>query len=146
MPSNVAKVDIGAVAESLKKHHADPALLRKVIEDLNLSVQLEEDTPPAIKKQNVVLLSDPDGVLPNTDFVAWELQISESDSPATTIERITQAVCDYNATKKGRIYPAHTIGEALENIPAKLFKEHELWVRTKTPVLVIVTDNEVTHE
>lgn len=142
----MAKVEINRVAEVLKKNSADPVLLRRVLEELNLSVEPEEDKVPAVKKQNVILVSDPDGVMPETDLVAWELQIPESESPATTVERITQATYDYNATKKGRMYPAHTIGEALELIPSKLLKERELWVRTRTPILVLKTDNEIPHE
>jgi hypothetical protein len=39
-----------------------------------------------------------------------------------------------------------TVGEAIENVPAKFFKEAELWVKTKTPVLVLKTNNEIPKE
>ena len=39
--------------------------------------------------------------------------------------------------------PVKTVGEAIENVPAKLFKESDVWVKTKTPVLVLRTDNEI---
>ena len=35
------------------------------------------------------------------------------------------------------------MGDALENVPAKHFKEAEVWVKTKVPVLVVKTDNEI---
>jgi hypothetical protein len=54
-----------------------------------------------------------------------------------------QGAYDYNASKKGRLYPAKTVGDALENVPAKFFREAELWVKTKTPVIVLRTDNEI---
>jgi hypothetical protein len=38
------------------------------------------------------------------------------------------------------------VGEALENIPAKQFKEADLWPKTKTPVLVLRTDNRIPKE
>ncbi len=38
------------------------------------------------------------------------------------------------------------MGEAIENVPAKFFKETEVWVKTKTPVLVLKTDNEIPKE
>jgi hypothetical protein len=112
---------------------------------MNLAVQPElgEEQPPAVKKQFVILVSDPDGKLPKDDFAGWVLQIPESESPATVEERIIRGAYEYNATKKGRLYPTKTIGEALENIPAKHFKETEIWVKTKTPVLVLRTDNEI---
>jgi len=31
----------------------------------------------------------------------------------------------------------------VENVPGKFFRDAELWVRTKTPVLVLRTDNEI---
>ena len=36
-----------------------------------------------------------------------------------------------------------TIGEAIENVPAKHFKETDVWVKTKTPVLIVRTDNQL---
>ena len=85
------KIDVSKVAEILKKNHLDPALLRRVIEELNLAVQpdpTEEDKPPPVKKQFVVLVSDPEGKMPKHDFVGWVLQLPENESPATTQDRI----------------------------------------------------------
>ena len=143
------KIDVSKVAEILKKNQVDPALLRKVIEEMNLAVQPDpgdEEKPPSIKKQNVILVSDPDGHLPKHDFVGWVLQIPENESPVTTAERVFRGAYDYNTTKKGRLYPAKTVGEAIENVPAKFFKEADVWVKTKTPVLVLKTDNEIPKE
>lgn len=69
------------------------------------------------------------------------LQIPDNESPVTTLERIFRGAYDFNASKKGRLYPAKTVGEAIENVPAKFFKEAEVWVKNKTPVLVLKTDN-----
>jgi hypothetical protein len=140
------KIDVNTVAEILKKNRIEPALLRRVIEEMNLAVQPdpgEDDKPPAVKKQFVILVSDPDGRWPKHDFAGWVIQIPESESPATTEERIHRSVYDYNASRKGRLHPAQTVGEALENIPAKFYKETEVWVKTKTPVLVLKTDNQI---
>ncbi len=140
------KIDVNTVAEILKKNQIDPALLRRVIEEMNLAVQPEpgdEEKPPAVKKQFVILLSDPEGRMPKHDFVGWVLQIPENESVATTEERIFRSCYDFNASKKGRLLPVKTVGEALENVPAKFFKEADVWVKTKTPVLVLKTDNEV---
>jgi hypothetical protein len=145
----MAKIDVNKVAEILKKNQIDPALLRRVIEEMNLAVQPEpgeEEKPPAVKKQFAILLSDPEGRMPKNDFVGWVLQLPENESVATTFDRLCRGAYDYNTTKKGRLYPAKTIGEAIENVPAKFFKEAEVWVKTKTPVLVLKTDNEIPKE
>jgi len=143
------KIDVNKVAEILKRNHIDPAVLRRVVEEMNLAVQPdpgEADAPPPVKKQYIILASDPEGRMPKGDFAGWVLQIPESESPASTLERVFRGAYDYNASKKGRLHPAKTVGEAIENVPGKLFREAELWVRTKTPVLVVRTDNEILRD
>ncbi len=145
----MAKIDVSKVAEILKKNHIEPAVLRRVIEEMNLAVQPDpgdDEKPPSVKKQFVVLLSDPEGRMPKTDFVGWVLQIPESESPATTADRIFRASYDFNTTKKGQLLPVKTVGEAVENVPSKFFKEVDVWVKTKTPVLVLKTDNDIPKE
>lgn len=143
------KIEVNKVAEILKRNDISPAVLRRVIEEMNLAVQPEggdEDKPPAVKKQFAILVSDPDGKLPKHDFVGWVLQLPESESVATTLDRIFRSAYDYNTTKKGQLMPVKTVGEAIEVIPAKAFKEADLWVKSKTPVLVLKTDNEIPKE
>ena len=141
------KIDVNTAAEILKKNQLDPALLRQVIEEMNLAAQPEGpegDALPAVKKQFVILASDPDGRLKDVpDFVGWVLQIPEDESIATTQDRIFRGAYDYNASKKGRLHPVKTVGEALEYVPTKFFKEADLWVKSKIPVLVLRTDNAI---
>jgi hypothetical protein len=140
------KIDVNKVAEILKKNHIDPAVLRRVVEEMNLAVQPDpgdgEQAPP-VKKQFVILVSDPAGKMPKSELAGWVLQIPESESPASVEERLFKGAYDYNASKKGRLYPARTVGDAVENVPGKFFREVELWVKTKTPVIVLRTDNEI---
>lgn len=141
------KIDVSQVAEILKRNKLDPSLLRQVVEELNAladaAAQADEEKPPAVKKQFAILVSDPEGRLPKEDFAGWVVQLPENESVATVQERIFRSVYEFNATKKGRLMPVKTVGEALENVPAKHFKEADLWVKTKTPVLVLRTDNEI---
>ncbi len=140
------KIDVNKVAEILKKNHIDPAVLRRVVEEMNLAVQPdpgEGDAAPPVKKQYIILLSDPEERMPKGDFTGWVLQIPEDESPASVQERLLKGAYDYNASKKGRLYPARTVGDAVENVPGKFFRDVELWVKTKTPVLVLRTDNEI---
>ena len=140
------KIDVNKVAEILKKNQIDPAVLRRVVEEMNLAVQPdpgEEDPTPPVKKQFVILVSDPNGKMPKVDFTGWVLQLPEDESPASVQERLLKATYDFNASRKGRLYPAKTVGDALEAVPSKFFKEVELWVKTKEPVIVLRTDNEI---
>ena len=142
------KIDVNKVAEILKKNQIDPKILRQIVEEMNILTQAEtdEEKPPTVKKQWVILISDPEGRLPKTDFAGWVLQIPEDESVATTQDKIFRAVYEFNTTKKGRLLPSKTVGEALENVPAKHFKETGVWVKSKTPVLMLKTDNEIPME
>ena len=42
--------------------------------------------------------------------------------------------------------PVETIGEACEVVTAKLFKEQNIWIKTKVPVLVVTTANKIPME
>lgn len=141
----MSKIEINKCAEILKRNKVDPALLRSVIEEMNMLAQAsaEEEKPPAVKKQHVIIISDPEGRFPNEDFAGWVVQIPEEDSPVTALERVFRGAYDFNASKKGRLLPTKSVGEAIENVPAKIFKEVGVWVRTKTPVLVLLTNNKI---
>ena len=143
------KIDVSKVAEILQRNHLEPAVLRRIIEEINHVVEPDpaaEDKPPPVKKQWVILVSDPEHRLPKDSLAGWVLQIPESESPATAADRVFRGAYDFNVTKRGRLLPVKTVGEALENVPAKHFKEAELWVKTKTPVLILRTDNRIPRE
>jgi hypothetical protein len=138
------KIEINTIVEVLQKNIQDNQTIRNIVQELtqtNEQKEANEEKEPKEKKQFVILISDPEGRLAGLDFAGWVLQIPESESPATTVDRINRSAYDFNCTKKGRMLPAKTHGEALENIPAKIFKENQLWVKTKTPVLAATTNN-----
>ena len=104
----------------------------------------EKEKVPATKKQFVVLLSDPLHKMPEgEEFAAWVLQIPEEASPLSIQDRIETAAVNFNGTKRGRMLPVQTVGETLESVPTKSLKEVELWCKTKMPVLVVITRNEI---
>lgn len=143
------KIDVNQVAEILKRNDIDPALLRQIVEEMNQAVEpeLDEEKPPAVKKQYLIVVSDPNNQLPEkAEFTGWVFQIPEDSSVTSTTERIHKAAYEFNTTKKGRMMPAKTMADAIENIPAKVFKEQQVWIKTKAPVFVIRTDNEIPTE
>ncbi len=77
-----SKVTINEVAETLKRHALAPALLREIIEELNASTETEgdEEPTPRVKQQYVIVSTGPD--------IGWVIQIEESASPASVIDRI----------------------------------------------------------
>lgn len=140
----MAKIEIHQVAEVLKRKKLEPSLLREIVEEMNeiTAPAADEDiSPPAPKKQFVIILSDPAGRFAGKDVTGWVCQIPENASPFSTMDRVFKGAYDFNASKKGRMLPVKSIGESLESVSAKYFKESELWVKTKLPVGVVFTDN-----
>lgn len=139
------KIEISLAVAICQKHLVEPAKLRAIVEDMNIEAQPApgDEKEPAVKKQWVILLSDPDGHLKGHDFAGWIVQVPESEAPQTITRRIADAAATFNGTRTGRLLPVKTVGEAIENVPSKHFKEVETWVKTKTPVLVLTTDNRI---
>ncbi|MEX0324818.1 MAG: hypothetical protein AB3N33_01885 [Puniceicoccaceae bacterium] len=142
----MAKVDLDLVKYILQRNELDVRQVNSIMEDIEqeIKVQKEENPPaPRVPKQFTILISDPEGTLPSADLTGWILQLPEEDAPMTVESQIHKAAYDFNQTPKGRRMPVKTIGEACEAVPARIFKEHQLWVKTKEPVLVLRTDNQV---
>jgi hypothetical protein len=143
----MAKIDVAKVADILRQNELEPAVMRRIIEQINKVTEDatvgDEEKPPSQKKQFVILVSDPEGQMPEQELAGWVLQIPEEASALSLQERVHKATYDFNASLRGRKLPAETMGEAFECVPAKNFKEVEVWVKTKTPVLVLTTDNKI---
>lgn len=146
------KIEIAKVADVLKRQELEPETLKAIITDLQGIVNAEieaaeaEEKPPPMKRQFAILISDPAGVMPETDLVGWVVQIPEAASVLTIPERIHKAAYDFNASRRGRRNPVSTVGEACEAVAAKHFKDSEIAIKTKIPVSVIVTDNQIPRD
>ena len=141
------KIDIETLKFILQRNEPDARKVAEIMQEIELELKAEEEEralrPPPIKKQYAMIVSDPDGVLQEKNLVGWIAQIPEEDDIATTASRIHGAAYEYNSTPKGIRMPVETIGEACEVIPAKLFKEQNIWVKSKTPLLILSVDNEI---
>ena len=144
------KIDIETLRFILQRNETDVRKIAEIMNEIELELKAEEEEkalrPPPIKKQFVMLVSDPDGVLQDKDMVGWIAQIPEDDNVATAASRIHSAAYEYNSTPKGTRMPVETIGEACEVVPAKLFKEQNTWIKYKTPLLIIPVKNKIPTE
>ena len=81
----MAKIDIATVAEILRQNQLEPAVMRRILEQINKvtekAAEEEGEKPPSQKKQFVILVSDPDGKMPEEELAGWVLQIPEEASP-----------------------------------------------------------------
>lgn len=145
----MAKVDLELVKLILQRNEVEIRQVNEIMTELQREVQAQQEAnekPPPVKKQFCILVSDAEGVLADKELTGWVLQIPEEESPYTAPERIVRAAYNFNATPKGRRLPLNTIGEACEVVPARLFKEEQVWVKTKEPVLVLSTRNQIPKE
>ena len=131
----MAKIDLELVKVVLQRSELDAKKIAQIIEDITL-----------VKKQYVVVVSDPYGKFTDADYTGWVVQIPEDENPASALERIHLGSYDYNLTPKGRRMPLKTIAEACEFGSAKIFKEHKVWIKTKEPVLIVRTNNKIPRE
>jgi hypothetical protein len=145
----MAKVDLDLVKFILQRNEIDVRKVNSIIEDIEQELKvLKEENPPAprIQKQFAILISDPENQMPTTDLTGWVLQLPEEESPALVEAKIHQAAYAFNQTPKGRRMPVKTVGEACEAVPARIFKEQDIWIKTKEPVLILKSDNTIPME
>lgn len=136
----------------LQQHITDPKLLAAVIKDLNrVDAEKEAAKPepaPKGKNQYVGIIADADGKLKRAGLdtiTGWVVQIPESESPALALPKVMQAAHDFNASKKGRLLPVKSVGEAFESASRKFFKNAGVNPKHKMPIYFLVTDNKLTE-
>ena len=146
----MAKIDVETLKFILQRNEPDIRKVNDIMHDIQMELQAEEEEranrPPAVKKQFSIVLADSEGEFAGKDITGWVVQIPEEDSVTDAPERIISAAYEYNASPKGRRMPVETIGEACEAVTAKLFKEQNIWVKTKVPVLAVPTANKIPTE
>ena len=143
----MAKIDVEKLKHILHRNESDIQKINDILNDIATELQIEqaekEARPPLVKKQFITLISDNDGVLVDKDFASWVLQIPEEANPQAVIDKIHQSAYTYNASPKGSRFPVKSMGETLESVSAKIFKENEVWVKTKIPVLAVSCNNQI---
>jgi hypothetical protein len=112
--------------------------------------EVDEEKPPAVKKQFVFVCADADGRVAGAlksvgldALTGWVVQIPEEAAPQSATEKIKESAHRFNCTKKGRMMPVQTVGEAIENVPDKITKEQQVWRKHRTPIYAILTANEL---
>lgn len=144
------KIDVETLKFILQRNETDIRKINEIMQEIEMELKAEEEEranrPPPVKKQFSIVLSDPEGELAEKDLTGWVVQIPEDDSVTVAPERIIKAAYEFNTTPKGRRMPIETIGEACEIVTAKFFKEQNIWIKTKVPVLAVSTPNKIPME
>lgn len=146
----MAKIDVETLKFILQRNEPDIRKVNDIMNEVEMELKAEEEEkanrPPPIKKQFSIIISDPEGELSEKDLTGWVVQLPEDDSVTAAPERIIKAAYEFNSTPKGRRMPVQTIGEACEVVTAKLFKEQNVWIKTKVAVLAVTCANKIPTE
>lgn len=150
----MAKVEVDILRKVLERREVDVRKRNEILQDLKDVLEQEalekEMQPPQAKKEFVILLSDPRGRLTpeffkanglGDGFTGWVVQIPEGENAGLALSKLISAAYEHNASPKGRKFPVETVGEACESVSPKTFKEHNLWVKTRLPVVVLPAAN-----
>ena len=144
----MAKVDIQLVELVLKRAKVDSVQIAKILEDIKYESEVAKevsDKEKPQKKQFVFIANDPYGKIAETgyEFAGWVVQIPEDDSPQSALQKLHFGAFDFNITPKGKKMPIKTIDEAVRFGSAKIYKEHNIWLKNKEPVLMITTNGKL---
>ena len=143
----MAKIDIEKLKHILHRNESDIQKINDILNDIAMELQMEqaekEARQPVVKKQFITLIADNEGVLRDKDFASWVLQIPEEVNPQTVIDKIHQSAYTYNASPKGSRFPVKSVGETFESVSAKIFKENDIWIKTKVPVIAVSCKNQI---
>jgi hypothetical protein len=139
----MAKVDLETVQKILKENGVDVRLAAAILNQLRDAVAEEavEREKPA-KKQMLVLVSEPEEGLPK-DLTGWVVQLLEDDDPKEVADKIVDVAKAFNESPKGQRVPVESFGDAVQSIAGKLFKESDLWIKTREPVRIIPVKNSI---
>ncbi len=139
----MAKVDIEIVQKILKESGVDVRMAAEILNQIRDAVAEEavEREKPA-KKQMLVLVSEPEEGLPK-DLTGWVVQLLEDDDPKEVSAKIVEVAKAFNESPKGQRMPVESFGDAVQSISGKLFKESDLWIKTREPVRIIPVKNSI---
>ena len=141
------KIDLEVVKFVLDQNIEEQRTVANIMEDLRRQLEQEEaekEKKERVKKQFVVLVSDPEKDLEGKIKTGWVLQIPEGDDPSTVEARLIDAALEFNTSSKGRKMPVSSIGDACEALPPRITKDHQVWIKTKEPIYLLRTDNKIT--
>jgi hypothetical protein len=133
-------VSISDVIESLQRvAKLDPKILIAVETDLEKKVEeikAEKEPKKRSKYQHTVILLDPEGRVQG-DVTAFIFKQLEQADATQTLDKVHKAAYEHNRKPKIK-HPIKNVGDA-GDIKPKTWKEQELQLLNKEPVMVLVT-------
>lgn len=148
------KISLEQVEATLAENKVPKETATKVIEDLKTAIEeekrLKDADPhktPRTKNEFGVILYDNTGELTGKDFVASVFQIPTGSDMGIVLDKIRTIAKAHNEnTRSGKKNPVKTFTECFEFVKRRFWKEENVLNKTKEPVRVLITNNELNHE
>lgn len=136
--------------ETLKRlaPNIPPATLIAIENDLETKqAELAADRAggaPKVKNRLVSIILDPEHKLDGLgDFTSLVIQIPEGQPEGETLDRLFKAVYNQRAAAKRKVKVITSVGDAASALKRRFTKEMGVHVRTKEPIMTIVSDNTI---
>jgi hypothetical protein len=127
--------------KTILRDHVDDQKQAEILQDIQATIQEEEtetktDKPPKIEKKTIVIVTaQPEGTGPQAiqTMAGFATEVAASTSPAEVKTGLSEALMEFNESKKGRKNPAKTLGELFEEAPARILKNNGILKKPKEP-------------
>jgi len=143
------KIDPDVIALVLRKlkERAKDTPVGSIDEDAIVrEMEAEEDRrkePPAKKpkRETVLVVADPDGLLAGKELVGWAIKTDEGVGIKTVPERLAGVVAAYRLTDKAKKAPVKKLGDMFDTIGKKIFAAKGLQKQNTVPAFVVALPN-----
>lgn len=137
--------DLDIIEQALNSNAIDVNTKVKIFDKIEELIRIAKEEAKAdkterSKKKFLFVACDHDGVLEGKELTGYVVQIPEDESEFSVEERIAKAAYEYNRTRKGQRNPVKTIAEACEFVPARIFKDQDVWVKNKEAAFLLPTN------
>jgi pyruvate/2-oxoglutarate/acetoin dehydrogenase E1 component len=140
--------DIEIVKDALTANSIDARTAAQIIAEIEEQLRLikleqKADAGEKIVKKFAFVAIDCDCVLFRKELTGYAVQIPEDESEFSIEGKIAAAAHEYNRTKKGMRSPVKTIAEACEFVPARFFRDQNIWIKHKEAAFLLSSNNEL---
>jgi len=129
-------IKIDEVSEVLKNQKVSDPTIKTIIDELKKRENMKKTIGGSKSKKEYAFII-------NSSNVGWPVQIEEGADSSKVLDQMKAAIKEYNESKRGLKMPIKTMGAAFDSLPRKHSVNQKIWIKAKSPVNVVTTDNSI---
>lgn len=142
------KVDIENVELTLQERKVDPIKIKEILRDLEAAAEEEKEdrkasAGPKPKWEYVIVLSDPEGKLKDSELSGWVVQQQDGQDANLVLSKLADAAKVQNEGAKRKKSLINDMLGLFESLKPKWLKEKGLKIKTKHLTRVILSDGKL---